>query len=125
MSQQLYILNDEYNAVAVSWGSYDEWESRIKREERSVLGKRLRVDTVGNTNVTTYFVSTPIGFYGRKPQLWVTIASGGTSNERVYSSHRAAINGHLSQVRDLRKQNAKSTPCISIEPVAEYAGQPN
>lgn len=110
MSQQLYILDDDNQAIPVSWGKYDEWEARIKREERSVLGKKLRVDTVGNTSVVTYFVSTPIGFFGRKPQLWITIASGATNNERVYSSHRAAIQGHLTEVRELRKVPAIA-PC--------------
>ena len=125
MSQQLYILNEDSNAVPVSWGAYDEWESRIKREQRSVLGKKLREDFVGNTSVVTYFISTPIGFYGRKPQLWVTIASGGVSNERVYTSNRAAINGHLAQLRELRQQNAKQTPCKEQSEEAEYACQTN
>jgi hypothetical protein len=125
MGQQLYILNDESNAIPVSWGAYEEWESRIKREQRSVLGKKLRCDTVGNTSVVTYFISTPIGFYGRKPQLWVTIASGAVNNERVYTSHRAAINGHLAELRELRKQNVLSTPCKVIEAAQEYAGQTN
>jgi len=125
MSQQLYILDDDHNAIPVSWGKYDEWEARIKREDKSVLGMRLRADTVGNTSVTTYFVSTPIGFFGRKPQLWLTIASGGNSNERVYSSHRAAINGHLAELRELRKQNVFNTSCKTVEAVQEYAGQPN
>lgn len=111
MSQQLYILDDDHNAIPVSWGKYDEWEARIKREDKSVLGMRLRADTVGSTSVTTYFLSTPIGFFGRKPQLWITIASGSNSNERVYSSHRAAISGHLSEVRDLRKNIVLPT-CI-------------
>ena len=110
MSQQLYILDDDNQAIPICSGKSDEWEARIKREERSVLGKKLRVDDVGNTSVVTYFVSTPIGFFGRKPQLWITIASGATNNERVYSSHRAAIQGHLTEVRELRKVPAIA-PC--------------
>ncbi len=98
MSQQLYMLDDDNQAIPVSWGKYEEWESRLSRSDKSVLGKKLRSDTVGNSNVTTFFMSTPIGFYGRKPQLWVTIASGpDLFIERVYSSHRAAISGHLAR----------------------------
>jgi hypothetical protein len=108
MSQQLYMLDEDNQAIPVSWGKYEEWESCLNRSEKSVLGKKLRSDTVGNTNVTTFFMSTPIGFYGRKPQLWVTIASGpDLFIERVYSSHRAAISGHLAQIRDLKKAKKK------------------
>lgn len=110
MSQQLYILDDDHQAIPVSWGKYDEWEAHISREDKSVLGKKLRVDTVGSTSVVTYFLSTPIGFFGRKPQLWITIASGSVNVERVYSSHRAAISGHLNQLRELRKVPAIA-PC--------------
>ena len=104
MSQQLYILDNDNNAIPVTWGKYDEWEGRLSRAEKSVLGKKLRSDNVGNINVTTFFMSTPIGFYGRKPQLWVTFAAGTDFyNERVYSSHRAAVSGHGNQVRELKK----------------------
>jgi hypothetical protein len=109
MSQQLYILDDDNQAIPVTWGKYDEWEARIKREDRSVLGKKLRVDTVGNTSVVTYFVSTPIGFFGRKPQLWITIASGSVNVERVYSSHRAAI----SRTPDTKLRELRKVPAIA------------
>jgi len=115
MSQQLYMLDDDNQAIPVSWGKYEEWESRLSRKDKSVLGKKLRSDTVGNTNVTTFFMSTPIGFYGRKPQLWVTIASGpDLFIERVYSSHRAAISGHLAQIRDLKKLQKKQALSLGI-----------
>lgn len=115
MSQQLYILDDDNQALPVSWGKYDEWENRLKRDDKSVLGKRVKSTVVGGNSVITYFMSTPIGFYGRKPQLWVTIASGkNLFNERVYSSHRAAISGHLSQVREIKKSLISSKLSLGI-----------
>ena len=104
MSQQLYILDNDNNAVPVTWGKYDEWEARLRSEERSALGKKIKTENVNGTAVVTYFMGTPIGFYGRKPQLWLTVAAGSDFyNERVYSSHRAAVSGHGHQVRELKK----------------------
>lgn len=112
MSQQLYILDDDQQAIPVSWGQYEAWESRLKRQDKSVLGKKLRSDTVGNINVTTFFMATAIGFYGRKPQLWVTVIAGPDYfDESVYSSNRAAISGHLAKVRELRRGVRKNTTC--------------
>lgn len=117
MSHTLYILDDDNHAHPVSWGDYEAWEDRIPQEERCALGKRLRVDTIGSVSVATVFLATPIGFYGRKPQLWLTLAVGdGYWEERRYSSHRAAISGHSAACRALKSPAQtfleKSSTCL-------------
>lgn len=104
MTAQLYTIDDEGEAKAVSLAEYEVWESSIPKESRTALGKRLRTDTVGSVIVATVFLATPIGYFGRRPQLWITIEIGpGHHEEHVYSSHRAAMSGHAKACRDLRK----------------------
>lgn len=93
----IYILDPENNARPVSWQEYDAWEAEIPKENRTALGKRLAVDHFGSVVVVTTFMATPIGYFGRKPQLWITLTIGpGIWEESRYSSHRAALSGHAS-----------------------------
>lgn len=103
---QLYILNEENNAVPVSWQEYDAWEESIPKEHRSALGRRIEQTHIGPVMVVTVFVATPIGYYGRKPQLWLTLSVGPEIwEERRYSSHRAALQGHAAACREITRQN--------------------
>ena len=96
----LYILQEDGNAHPVSASAYSEWEDMLNDNERCCLGKRLKADTVNGTNIITMFLGTPVGHFGRRPQLWVTLALGdGVFSERRYSSHRAALNGHAAECR--------------------------
>lgn len=108
----VYILDAEGNTQHVSLQEYDKWEEKIPKHERSVLGKKLAVNIVGSVQVITYFICTPIGYYGRKPQLWYTVTSGPDMwVERRYSSHRAAMSGHVKacvEVTNGRKRRRKS-----------------
>jgi hypothetical protein len=94
---QLYILDSENVARSVSWQEYDAWEETNPKESRTAFGKRLAVNHFGEITVLTVFVSTPIGYFGRKPQLWITLTIGPNIwEESRYSSHRAAMSGHAS-----------------------------
>jgi len=101
----LYILDAENNARPVSWHEYDAWESEIPKENRTAFGKRIAVNHFGTTTVLTVFVSTPIGYFGRKPQLWITLTIGpDVWEESRYSSHRAALSGHASACKVANQQ---------------------
>ena len=103
MTAQLYILDADNNARPVSWQEYDQWEEQIPEDQRCALGKRIKQDVISGTTIVTFFLATPVGYFGRKPQLWITLALGdGVWDERRYSSHRAAISGHLAACRESR-----------------------
>lgn len=103
MAQQLYILNENNEPQPVTWGKYDQWEEKLPKDARCALGKRIKTDVIGGVTVVTVFLMCPIGYYGRKPQLWYTLAAGdGIFDERRYSSHRAALQGHASACREYR-----------------------
>lgn len=102
-SSQLYILDHDNSPVPVSWGEYERWEERIPPDQRCALGKRLKHETIDGVSVITVFLATPVGYYGRKPQLWITIEAGdGHWSERRYSSHRAAMSGHTAACRSVK-----------------------
>lgn len=118
---QLYILDDDNNARPVTWGEYDIWEERLAKHERCALGKMLRKDFAGGVAVYTVFLMTCIGYFGRKPQLWLTTTVGdGIFHERRYSSHRAAIQGHLAACRE---QGIRSVD-VALPSVAPEQEQP-
>lgn len=101
---QLYILDEDNNARPVSWQEYDQWEEQIPKDLRCALGKRIKQDTIDGANIITFFLATPVGYFGRKPQLWLTLVIGtGVWDERRYSSHRAAVSGHLAACREFRQ----------------------
>src|SRR6056297_1946976 len=74
MANQLYILDDDHSARPVTWGEYDRWEESLPQEDRCALGKRIRTEISGGVVVTTVFLMTPIGYFGRRPQLWLTMS---------------------------------------------------
>jgi hypothetical protein len=101
---QLYILDQDNIPRPVTWQEYDSWEETIPEDQRCALGRRVKQDMIGEINVITVFLATPIGYFGRKPQLWLTLSIGkNVWEERRYSSHRAAISGHLSACREFRQ----------------------
>ena len=98
---QLYILDQDNNARPVSWQEYDQWEDQVPKEMRCALGRRIKQDCINNTSIITMFLATPVGFFNRKPQLWLTLVVGpGVWEERRYSSHRAAVSGHLAACKE-------------------------
>jgi hypothetical protein len=103
MSVQLYVLNPEGEASPATLAEYDQWEQSIPAESKSAVGKQLKKDFVEGVVVITVFFCTPIGFFGKRPQLWMTMEIGPDHHEEhLYSSHRAALSGHSKAVRDLR-----------------------
>ena len=101
---ELYILNADNVGVPVSWGDYELWHDNLPADQKCNLGKRLKQDTVGDITIATMFLGTPMGFFGRKPQLWVSISLGPNEYaEQVYSSHRACLQGHSRTIRQIKK----------------------
>lgn len=113
-SQQLYTIDSEGITKAVSWAEYDQWEQELLPTERCPLGKKLKVDVVGNTTITTLFCLTPLGFYGHKPQLFMSLAVGeDVWVTSVYTSHRACLSGHRELVNKIKKGKAPLKPQAS------------
>ena len=101
---QLYILNESNEAVPSTLSEVDAWESAMNPEERSSLGKLIANTAIGNCTVTTLFLASPCGFFGRKPQCWLTITAGhGIYRDSRYSSHRACLAGHIEAVSKAKK----------------------
>ena len=103
---QLYTLDNDGNAVPASWAEYGEWHSRLPDEDRMGIGKLLRKETIGANTIITIFLGAPIGYFHRSPQLWVSLTLGpGKLIEQVYSSTRAALQGHGRTARQLRRSS--------------------
>ncbi|KAA1261605.1 hypothetical protein LF1_41560 [Rubripirellula obstinata] len=108
MANQLYILGSDDQPVPVTWAQYDDWEESLSKDARCALGKRLKTNVANGIAITTVFLMTPIGYFGRKPQLWLTMTVGdGVFEERRYSSHRAAMQGHSASCREFRQHVPK------------------
>ena len=106
---ELYILDNDNHPVPVRWGEYEEWHDRLPAGDKCQLGKRLKQDSVGPFTVSTLFMGSPIGFFGRKPQLWLTLTLGPDRYaEQVYSSHRASLQGHARTVRELKRKEVSN-----------------
>jgi len=116
--QQLYIIDGDGITKPATWAEYDQWEQELLPTERCPIGKKLKVDVVGSTTVTTLFCQSPLGFYGHKPQLFMSLAVGeDVWVNSVYTSHRACLSGHRELVAKIKKGKAplKKKP----EPEAE------
>ncbi len=112
----LYVLDADNNARPVSWSEYDLWEETLPKDERSALGRRLRFDEVGGVSIVTLFVCTPTGFYGRKPQLWITLAVGGGVFEEMRHSNISLTMGTYTDARLLDTAEAVESLSLLIGP---------
>lgn len=100
----LYVLTDAGNPEPATLDRFCAWEDAIPENERTALGKRLRINHVAGVTIVTAFVATGLGWHNRKPQVFMTLATGeGVWQERRYTSLRAALNGHRDEVALHRK----------------------
>ena len=104
MAIQLYRLEKDM-AHPCSTSEYAEWHDNLPEDQQIQLGQLLLKDSVGDVTATTIFFAVPFGHHGRRVQLWATITTGpGFFKEQLYTSHRAAGNGHRDTVAKLKKQ---------------------
>lgn len=112
----LYILTADNIPVPATLSQYDAWEEAIPREDRCALGKRLAQDTSDGLTVVTMFLACAVGYYGRKPQVFVSLAVGvGVWETSCYTSYRAAMAGHPAMLTRLQR---KTAPSIKIAETA-------
>jgi len=96
----LYVLSDAGVPEPATLNQFNQWEDSIPEEQRTALGKRLRVDHIGGVSVISAFVATSVGWHNRKPQVFLTLATGeGVWSERRYTSLRACLNGHRDELK--------------------------
>jgi hypothetical protein len=102
--QQLYTLDEIGQVKPVSWAEYDQWEQSLDPSERCPLGTKLKADILGSATVTSLFSLVPMGYFGHKPQLFLTLTVGeGIWLTSVYTSHRACLSGHRDIFAKVRK----------------------
>ncbi len=96
----LYILTSDGYLAPATLDMFNAWEDEIPEQDRTALGKRLRIDHAGDVTIVSFFIAAPVGWHNRKPQVFLTMSIGkGVWNERRYTSLRACINGHREEVK--------------------------